>query len=396
MNSPIEHRCQLLTPPGAGAIAIIRVTGPDPANLVDTLFRSTNEQPLIVTPPSRVRYGLINHSGEVIDDVVAYRFATGKTVAVELCCHGGIRVVERVLEALGDAGAPLDCEGRGAPVWTGANRIEQEALDLLPRARTRAAVIFLAWQRENTVHWLQETAHLCASDPIEARDCIESYLARSEAAKRIVHGATVALVGPPNSGKSTLFNRLVGRDAAIVSSVEGTTRDWVTASIEILGIALTLIDTAGQRPDADQLEKTAIDTGRDRASCADLTIVVLDGSIPLTSEASYLLTEDTISDSILALNKCDIASASDVSKLDPFAATTALETVCVSAKDGIGIPGLLKAVGAHLGISQDIQAKPAAFSDRQVEIGRLALDLLEHDAGAAARAIEEELIPISG
>ncbi len=396
MTPAPPHRSQLLTPPGAGAIAIVRITGADPTRLVDTLFQSSNDKSLQDTPAAQVRHGRITQSGEVIDDVVAYRTEIGDSEAVDLCCHGGIRVVERVLDGLEAAGAPLDSAGEQRSPWSATTRIEQEALTLLPVAATRSAVMFLAWQRENTSRLLAETAGFCISDEVEARTRIEGFLARAETARRLIHGSTVVLVGPPNSGKSTLFNRLVGRDATIVSPFEGTTRDWVSASIEVLGVPISLIDTAGRRVETQALERIAIESGRKKASVADFTIVVLDGSAPLAPEAMNLLAQQSPSKAILVLNKCDIQDGYDVKKVDLSGATISLKTVCVSASEGTGMTEMMEMLGMLLCSSSVVNGKPAAFTPRQVAIGNRVLDLLGNDAEAAAHLITEDLIDNCG
>lgn len=392
MTARPAHRCQLLTPPGAGAIAIVRITGPDPARLVDKLLQPAAQPSLSDTIASRLRYGRIVQSGEVIDDVVVYRIEHNESAAVEICCHGGIRVVERILDALAGVGAILKTADEERTTWVAATRVAREALELLPHARTHGAVKFLAWQRENTPRWLEETAGYCTSDPGEARTRIEALLARADTAQRIIHGATVVLIGPPNSGKSTLFNRLVGRDAAIVSSAEGTTRDWVGASIELRGISVTLIDTAGRRPSPCDLERIAIETGVRASTTADLSLVIADSSNPICPQIEGLLAEQSPSRSILVLNKCDIPGVPHVTNTVDTVASTIQTTVCVSARDGTGISDLTEVMIAQLCRGGKTHSQPAAFTTRQVQTWKRVLELLARDAPAAEILIQHELI----
>jgi len=392
MTTRPVHHCGLLTPPGTGAIAIIRVTGPHPDRFVDMFFQPPNGRRLQNTPRDRLRYGPFVHLREILDEVVVYRTGNEQGSAVEICCHGGIRVVERILEALAEKGATLDLSDQTSPPWMATTRIEREALELLPGARTQGAVKFLAFQRTNTPRWLSETACLCSNDPREAKMRITAFLDRADAASRIIHGANVTLVGPANSGKSTLFNRLVGRDAAIVSPVKGTTRDWVSASIELDGVAVTLIDTAGRHHGGDELERLAMQVSARISSGTDLALLVVDHSKPLPNQLEFFDSIRTLPHSILVCNKCDIPDSYGTSAEADSSERAFGDRVYISAINGNGIADLVEAMAVRIGANRRVQSQPAAFTKRQSEVVRSVLDLLARDPLAAERKIKQELI----
>ena len=214
-----------------------------------------------------------------------------------------------------------------------------------------------------------------------------------ETAKRLIEGVTVALVGPPNGGKSTLFNRLVGRSAALVSARAGTTRDWVSAQVDIAGVPITLIDTAGRADPITPLERGAIAAGRRIGEEADLALLVLDGSAPWP-DGPDLLAEYGVGvlHYVLVINKLDLAPAWDPAmELIP-----GLEgggaTVRVSAGTGAGIDQLVGAVMHLLGYDRLSGASACLFTVRQIDVARRARAKLERDPDAAGLIVERQLI----
>lgn len=273
---------RLLTPAGAGALAVLRLEGPQSSQIVDAVLRLRAGPPLGETPLDRPRYGPIAAGSEIVDDVVAYRIAEIPGPASEICCHGGVRVVERIIEALERAGAVYAAasdEPRPSPVWPAASQAEHELLEMLGRAKTPRAVRFLGFQLAH-VDALNEILSANESHPETLRRTLRALMVHSDAAVKLVNGLTIAIVGPPNAGKSTLFNSLVGREAAISSVVAGTTRDWVEATIELDGFPVTLVDTAGFGNARSDLERLAIEAGRQRVAGADAIIGLVDGTDP--------------------------------------------------------------------------------------------------------------------
>jgi tRNA modification GTPase len=174
------------------------------------------------------------------------------------------------------------------------------------------------------------------------------------------------LVGPPNSGKSTLFNRLVGRSAALVSSEAGTTRDWVSQWIELDGMPVQLFDTAGLGRSADAMANAAVEAGRSLLARCDLQIIVIDGSEPLTGRTdlpSLHPPEDIVA--LVVVNKADLEQAWSLTDLQDSLPAAELRPVRVSGKEETGIGQLAARALAALGIDDLEPAHPTLFTCRQ-------------------------------
>ena len=357
---------RLMTPPGAGAIGVIRVIGPDAPSLVSDVFRPNRGQPLTQSRAGLIRFGRCIDAGEVIDDVLACVVSREPTPTVEMSCHGGVRVVERILQILENRGATFQ-EGfsDGSAAWPTENAIEREIIEALIRAKTERAARFFARQRRSLVKHVEQVLECMEHGEESGRAALEALLAESAAAMALIDGVTVAIVGPINTGKSTLFNRLVGRAAAIVSPAVGTTRDWIEATVELDGFPVALVDTAGTNDLGDTLERVAIQSGRERIRAADLLIGLVDGTSPgVLVQLGQLQEEATGRAILLAVNKCDMVESPPVTHrpwraLDP-------PPVELSAVCGEGFSDLLSAVQGLLGIDRFDDESPAIFNRRQV------------------------------
>jgi len=334
---------------------------------------------------------------EVVDDVVVSLGRIGSCPAVDICAHGGIRVIERILETLERFGAPLCITAESpAPIWQVNNLIERETVDAMSRAKTHRAVRFLAWQREHMGRQLERAASLCQTDADRARKLLQAMLERYGCARTLIEGATLAILGPPNSGKSTLFNRLIGRSVTIVSPRPGTTRDWVTGSVEVDGVPLTLVDTAGRHETREDLEHQAIESGREVGERADVCLLLLDGSAPLSDTAQTLCRIcGSRPRSLTVINKTDKTDLECV--LDPAVvwvddACRAGSTIHVSALTGTGLDRLMQEVLKTLGFGDWVDAAAAFFTARQRDLAAKVLSDLPQDAETANRTIRERLL----
>jgi tRNA modification GTPase len=309
---PDDTIVAVATPPGESAIGVIRVSGPDAISIVTPLLRAA--RPLAEFPSHMLRRVAVvdPKSGERVDEALgvvmrAPRSYTGEDV-VELSCHGSPALLRMVVLWLVDGGARLAAPGeftRRAFLNGRLDLARAEAVALMIGARTDRAVTLaaraLAGGLADQVYALRDRlVDLIAGlevtldfpeehvghDVGAARQIVvglrseaESWL---EAARRgrIVHtGLTVALVGPPNAGKSSLLNALLGRERAIVSAVPGTTRDVVEGTIVLGGVPIRLLDTAGIDSPRDAIEAEGIRRSRRAMDESDLLLVVLDGSI---------------------------------------------------------------------------------------------------------------------
>jgi tRNA modification GTPase len=302
--------CACATPPGTGAISIVRLTGPGALGLVDRCFSShSGTQNILHAKSHSLVFGhLIEpHTRESLDDVLVGVMRgphsyTGEDT-VEINCHGSPHIVRRVLRTLCNHGARLAEAGeftRRAFENGQIDLAQAEAIcDLVSAQTGRAAEISLrqlngqlseriSKVRERILDLLADVeAHIDFPEediPVQDQDRmlltlhsigaeIQSLIAGGERGQLLRHGARVVLVGKPNAGKSSLFNRLLGQDRAIVTPEPGTTRDTLESLIDVEGLPLTVIDTAGIRQAASEIEHLGI--VRTEREIADASVVLM-------------------------------------------------------------------------------------------------------------------------
>jgi tRNA modification GTPase len=321
------------TPIGEGALAVIRLSGPDARSVLVGIFSGAVSPDQFV--PRRVFYGKIHDAEGKVDDVLATYFQapssyTGEDV-LEISCHGGILVTRRVLDLLLAAGARMANPGeftQRAFLHGKMDLTQSEAVMDLIRAQTelalRAANEQLAGHLGKELAEIRELllttlAHVEAYidfpdeqiDPDTGKVLLERIrvlenrldrlLATADQGRVLRHGLRTVIYGAPNVGKSSLLNLLLGYDRAIVSELPGTTRDTIEEVINIRGIPVRLIDTAGARESFDLLESEGIRRTQHQVEQADLVIQVVDGSRPPENLQSF-----DGGKSLLLLNKCDL------------------------------------------------------------------------------------------
>ncbi|UCE59398.1 MAG: 50S ribosome-binding GTPase [Phycisphaerales bacterium] len=393
MRPTNRNQAHVLTPPGTGAIALIRVKGPDALSLVSEAFRPGKGSDLSRADGSRLRYGRFVDGGEVIDDVVV-SLAAADGAEIDIASHGGVRVIERVLLVLERRGVHIVNPTLPYPsVWPTENLIAREAIAAMSRAKTVRAVRFLAWQREYLAANLRRIEALIRSDRAQAARQLEALIVGYDYARILIDGARVALIGPANSGKSTLFNRLLGRTAAIVSSRTGTTRDWVTGSLDVEGIPLELIDTAGCNAQPDESERPGIEAGIRATGDADLRLLLLDGSEPLPCGSGDvpMWWQESDPAAIVATKLDKGAVWPDTSWLAPGKASQP-HLVRVSAESGEGCEGLVEHILGLLGVRGRADNIPCLFTLRQSEAAASVRATLDRGGQVAENCIEERLI----
>jgi tRNA modification GTPase len=357
------------TPPGRGGIGILRLSGQDAASIAAQLVRL--RQPL---EPGRARLADVLDASERgdsgrIDEALVTWFAapnsyTGEDVA-EIAAHGSPVVLELLLRRALDLGARLAEPGEFTQRAFLAGRIDltqAEAVRDLIEAQTltqarlaasqmggalsrrvapsKQALIELIALLEAGIDFAEDDVDVTTEGEIARRiGVLTPDLSRLEASfgrGRIVHdGLTLAIVGRPNAGKSSLFNRLVERERAIVTATPGTTRDTVTERISLDGIPLELVDTAGLREGREEAEQLGIARSREALADAALVLVVLDATQPLNDEEHRLLQAVQGRPALVAVNKSDLAE--EGAAAEEIGGVMALAT---SALTGEGIAAL--------------------------------------------------------
>jgi tRNA modification GTPase len=300
---------------------------------------------------------------------------------VEVNCHGGVVAVQRVLACFVARGALavepealLDREARTA--------IRAEAARALLQAGTSLGADTLLDQLNGALE--DALSALSWERPEAAAAALRGLLATERLGRALWQPRRVVLVGPTNAGKSTLFNALAREERVIVSPIPGTTRDTVSAEVAIGGLPVWLVDTAGQREPACAIEREAIARARAAAAEADLALLVLDGSAPLSVPPADFA-EALPPARVVVLNKSDLGIA-------PWAAAMA-DAVRCSAVTGQGIEALGERIVADLvGETRTVPGRAVVCTERQAVLLRAALEQLERGDAAAARERVRECV----
>ncbi len=293
---------------GRGAIATLRVWGPAALAVVDAAFRPGHgSRPLARTPVDRPRVGRIGAG--LGDEVVAVILALDPP-EVQVQCHGGTAAVALVVAALVARGAEPASARSWARHSTGS-AIRAAADVALAQAPTlRVAEVLLdqvAGALDADLAALAEA--LGPFDQAQALTRLDALIARGEFGVRLLDGWRVVLAGRPNVGKSRLLNALAGYDRAIVAATPGTTRDVVTIATAMAAWPVEVADTAGLRATDDPIEAQGVARARARQHAADLVVVVLDRSEPLTAEDRRILRDHPAA--LVVANKADLPAAWD-------------------------------------------------------------------------------------
>lgn len=360
----------IATAPGLGAIGVVRLSGPDSFALAEGIFRS--RQKISALPGGRVVYGHIYDGDERIDEALLLTFRAPRSYTaqdvIELQTHGGPAVLRAVLQLCVKRGARLAGPGEftlRAYLNGRIDLVQAEAvLDLVnaqsDQARRNATLgLSKALSREldqmqDAITRVYGNLQAILDYPEEGvpesefaaplREVLarcEALLATAKAGAMVRRGARLAIVGRPNAGKSSLLNALLGYPRAIVSDIPGTTRDYLEAPLDIDGVPVTAIDTAGIRSTGDAIEATGVAAAKEIARNADLTLVLLDGSAPLSDDDQLLLRELSPMRRLVVINKCDLAPAWPPEVLG-------VATLSVSALTGKGLDELKQAVRQEL------------------------------------------------
>lgn len=335
----------IATPFGTAGIAVIRVSGSDAIEKVNLIFKGRN---LNKVKSHTVVYGhIIDQSSKVIDEVLVTILKGPKTFTaedtVEISCHGGILVTQKVLERVLETGIKLAEPGEFSKRAFVNGRIDltqaEAIMDLIHAKNENAMKLALSGLSGNIKKGIEATRETVLNlvakievnidypeyddaqvmgnevikpEVIKIKDQLHMLLEDADKGKIIREGVRTAIVGKPNVGKSSLLNALLNEERAIVTDIEGTTRDTIEAYINIGGITLNLVDTAGIRETKDVVEKIGVDRSKKAIESAELVVLVLDQSRKLSKEDELLLEQTKNKKRIIVGNKNDLERVLDL------------------------------------------------------------------------------------
>ncbi len=357
---------ELLTSPGPAAIAVVRVRGPLAGAFLLRHVRPRRKTDPQTWVPGRVfRAELLDEAGSPIDDMLVSVHAPAPTWDVRLHLHGSPGLVRYCTEML-TAGGLSERWETASTLWKSENMIEAEALALLPRMLTLRGVQWLTRQGGLLSETLRSLADTC---DIEAgRERCREIIARRRIFDWFTRPLRVALVGPPNTGKSTLANALADEHVSLVSPMPGTTRDWVEIPGEIEGFPVLWLDTAGLRSGGDEVEAEAIRRTRKLMASADAVLLVLDATMPAARSGPELVAGHAeLRPACVALNKFDLIEDEVQLAVGLHAQWRGL-ALPISALRRTGLDALVGPLLESVAYDSAALAAPAAFTDRQVEI----------------------------
>ncbi|KRN26677.1 tRNA uridine-5-carboxymethylaminomethyl(34) synthesis GTPase MnmE [Liquorilactobacillus mali] len=357
------------TPPGEGAISIVRLSGDEALQIAKNVFSGKD---LTKVKSHTINYGhIINpRTKQEIDEVMVSVMKAPKTFTredvVEINCHGGIVATNEILQLLLSNGARLAEPGEFTKRAFLHGRIDlsqaEAVMDLIRAKTDKSMKVALNQLDGNLSHLIRNlrqdildvlaqvevnidypeyddveemTTKLLKEKAQDTKIRIEQLLQTAKQGKVLREGLATAIIGKPNVGKSSLLNHLLHEDKAIVTDVAGTTRDVIEEYVNVRGVPLKLVDTAGIRETSDKVEKIGVERSKKAIEQADLVMLVLNQSEPLTTEDQQLIKLTENKKRIVLLNKVDLPSKIDFTQLTEKIGKDELLSVSVLKNEGI-------------------------------------------------------------
>lgn len=358
-------------------IGIIRISGEEAITIGDSIFRTRSGKRKLATVESHtVHYGyIVDSKNNIIDEVMAIILKAPRSYTkedtVEINCHGGVLVMQKILEAALDAGARMADPGEFTKRAFLNGRIDlskAEAVMDVIHSQNEFALKSSVSQLKGSLHEeikslrkeiiyeiafiessLDDPEHISLegySQRLQSRvedliKRISAMIATADNGRMMKEGIATVIVGKPNVGKSSLLNLLIGEERAIVTDVAGTTRDVLEEHIRFHGIGLNMIDTAGIRHTEDAVEKIGVERAKKYAQNADLIVYVMDASVKLDESDREILSLVSDKNIIILLNKTDlenVVAEKDIHKLlNEISPKYKIEIIRTSTKENIGI-----------------------------------------------------------
>ncbi len=402
----------IATPTGVGALSVIRISGPQ----AHAVLKAATGRDVSLAPRVATLVHVRAANGETLDECMATCFCepasyTGEDVA-ELTCHGGMLVTQRVLERLFACGARpaepgefsrrafengkidltaaeavMDIINAGSDLALRAAQSQLSGSISRPVQAAIDSLLTLAAHVEAYIDFPEEdispqTLSEMQTSLRSVEESLTRLAATADSGRLLREGVRTAIVGAPNAGKSSLLNRLLGYDRAIVSPVPGTTRDTVEESISLGGMLLRLIDTAGLRNSTDSVEQAGVERTHQTLQSADLVLEVQDATAPLDDLPDHV--PDHVPHLVL-LNKCD---------LPEHASRRNQSGIRISALTGVGIPELHRAITSLIAPQSGEYDTSVAINTRHLHALRTALSSLHAAATGLAQQALPELVAI--
>ena len=368
-NTDNDTIAAISTPVGEGGISIIRVSGDDAIAVAQKIYRGKD---LSKVHTNTINYGHIidPDNGEEVDEVMVSVMRAPHTYTcedvVEINCHGGLLATHRILQLVLSYGARMAEPGEFTKRAFLNGRLDlsqSEAVMDLIRAKTdKSMKVALNQLDGNLSHLIRKlrkdildvlaqvevnidypeydaveemTTKMLKEKATEIRQRIEALLKTAKQGKVLREGLATAIIGRPNVGKSSLLNSLLHEDKAIVTNVAGTTRDVIEEYVNVDGVPLKLIDTAGIRDTKDQVEKIGVERSRKALDAADLILLLIDNSEELTAEDRELLEATKDKQRIVILNKTDLPNKVDRSELKKLVGSDKLIETSIVKNEGM-------------------------------------------------------------
>lgn len=405
---------------GVGGISIIRLSG---SNAIPIASKCFTGKDLNTVPTHTINYGYIKDKDEIIDEVLVTVMKAPKTYTtediVEINCHGGLVPTRRILETVLNNGARLAEPGeftKRAFLNGRIDLVKSEAImDIIQSKSDEARKLAISQIKGSTSELIENfrnrlmnllssievnidypeyydievvTKEKIKSNLDEMQQELEKLIKESNDSKIIKNGIKTVIIGKPNVGKSSILNKLLEQDKAIVTDIAGTTRDIVEGEIYLNGILLNIIDTAGIRETADKVEKIGVTKSLDAMKNADLVIVVLNSNEKLAKEDKEILEQSANKTRIVVLNKNDLPKQIDL----PVNIENVIET---NTNSSAGIATLKDKIKEMFNLGEISNKDYTYLSNaRQISLAKKAYKNMEDASNALKEDMPVDLIAI--